>query len=193
MGLGMNAIAQKLAPSATDMIRRDHTKVMAAFHRYDLGAKPHAKRALVNTVCLAVEVHARIEEEIFYPALQDIDPAMVEKSFPEHAELHGLIAELRAMDPAAASFDERFMALMRNVMHHVADEETVLLPEAERVLGSRVNELGKRMLKRRMQLMMPHAGEMARDSAAAMPKSTMLLGVGAVLASAFLLTRGARR
>jgi hypothetical protein len=192
MAFGMNAIAQKLAPSATDMIRRDHSKVVAAFHRYDLGAKPHAKRALVNTVCLAIEVHARIEEEIFYPALQDIDAAMVEKSFPEHAHLHELIAELRSMDPASADFDLRFMELMRNVLHHVADEETTLLPEAERVLGSRVNELGRRMFKRRMQLMMPHAGEMARDSAVAMPKSTMLLGAGALLAGAFLFRRASR-
>jgi hypothetical protein len=29
----MNAIAETLAPSATDLIRNDHTKVLAAFHR----------------------------------------------------------------------------------------------------------------------------------------------------------------
>jgi hypothetical protein len=44
------------------------------------------------------------------------------------------------------------MQLMREVIHHVADEETVLLPTAERALASRLSELGARMTKRRMQL-----------------------------------------
>ncbi len=33
----MNAVS-KLAPSATKMIRADHTKVVATFHRYQLDA-----------------------------------------------------------------------------------------------------------------------------------------------------------
>jgi hypothetical protein len=56
------------------------------------------------------------------------------------------------MGPDDASYDARFMQLMREVIHHVADEETVLLPTAERALASRLSELGQQMTKRRMQL-----------------------------------------
>jgi hypothetical protein len=41
---------------------------------------------------------------------------------------------------------------MRDVIHHIADEETVLIPAAERALASQLSELGARMTRRRMQL-----------------------------------------
>jgi hypothetical protein len=101
----MNAIAETLAPSATDLLRRDHTKVLRAFHRYKLTSNPGRKQALVTSVCLALEVHAQVEEEIFYPAMRGADPAVVEKSVPEHDEMRGLIATLRGMEPTLDEYD----------------------------------------------------------------------------------------
>jgi hypothetical protein len=185
----MNALAQTLAPSATDLIRADHTKVLGAFHRYKMASSPARKHAIVNTVCLALEVHAQIEEEIFYPAVRAEHPAIVDKSVPEHAEMRSLIAMLRGMQPQSEEYDRTFMELMRAVMHHVADEETTLLPDAERLLGGELGELGARMLKRRLQLMMPRAGEVARYSARAMPAAPLLVAAGALVAGAWLFSR----
>ncbi len=185
----MNALAQTLAPSATDLIRADHTKVLGAFHRYKMASSPARKHAIVNTVCLALEVHAQIEEEIFYPAVRAEHPAIVDKSVPEHAEMRSLIAMLRGMQPESEEYDRTFMELMRAVMHHVADEETTLLPDAERLLGGELGELGARMLKRRLQLMVPRAGEAARYSARAMPAAPLLVAAGALVAGAWLFSR----
>jgi hypothetical protein len=69
---------------------------------------------------------------------------------------------------------------MRDVIHHVADEETMLLTHAESVLSDRLGELGAQMMKRRMELMAPQAGEMAVNKARAMPGGLML-AVGALL------------
>src|SRR5688572_27551084 len=185
----MNAFTQALAPSATDLIRADHTKVLGAFHRYKMASSPARKHAIVNTVCLALEVHAQIEEEIFYPVLRAEHPAIVDKSVPEHEEMRSLIAMLRGMQPESEEYDRTFMELMRAVMHHVADEETSLLPDAERLLGSELGELGARMLKRRLQLMVPRAGEAARYSAGAMPATPLIVAAGALLAGAWLFSR----
>ena len=185
----MNALAQTLAPSATDLIRADHTKVLGAFHRYKMASSPARKHAIVNTVCLALEVHAQIEEEIFYPAVRAEHPAIVDKSVPEHAEMRSLIAMLRGMQPESEEYDRTFMELMRAVIHHVADEETTLLPDAERQLGGELGELGARMLKRRLQLMVPRAGEAARYSARAMPAAPLLVAAGALVAGAWLFSR----
>ena len=187
----MNAIAHTLAPTATDLIRSDHTKVLAAFHRYKPSVSPGKKLALVNTVCLALEVHAQVEEEIFYPAMRAAHPALVEKSVPEHDEMRSMIAILRGSDPNSDEYDRTFMELMRTVMHHVADEETTLLADAERLLGDELGELGARMMKRKMELMMPRAGEMARNSARAMPAAPLMLAAGALIAGAFFLRRRA--
>jgi hypothetical protein len=78
---------------------------------------------------------------------------------------------------------------MREVIHHMADEETVLLPAAEAALADRLSELGARMTQRRLQLAAPHAGEMAANQMRAMPASTMLVA-GGLLAGAYLLGRG---
>ena len=185
----MHAIAKRLSPSATTLLRTDHTKVLATFHKYELGARPQVKQALVNTICLSLEIHAQLEEEIFYPAIRTANPGMVDKSIPEHDEMRRLIATLRGMDAGGGDYDQRFMDLMRTVVHHVADEETTLFPQAERVLAERLGELGAQMTRRRLQLMMPHAAEMARNSARAMPKNSMLLGAGALLAGLFVLRR----
>jgi hypothetical protein len=174
---------------AADMIRADHSRVMATFHRYALDASPRTRQGLAETICLSLEVHAQLEEEIFYPALRAAGSAEVEKAFPEHAEVRALIAALRAMDPVSEQYDATFMELMRAVIHHVADEETVLLPHAEALLAGRLGELGARMARRRLQLAAPRAGEMARNMARALPPRALVVGIGAVLAGALALRR----
>lgn len=183
-------VLSKLSPSITKMIRTDHSHVMLTSHKYSADASPEKKRAIVNAVCLALDIHAQLEEEIFYPALREVDAGneALAKAKPEHDEVRRLIEELRATAPDDASCDSRFMALMRQVAHHVADEEAVLLPAAERLLAGRLSELGAQMTRRRLQLAAPHAAEMAKNTARTMPTGTMLVA-GGLLAGAYLLGR----
>jgi hypothetical protein len=111
---------------------------------------------------------------------------------PEHEEMRSLIATLSGMQPTDPQYDQTFMELMRSVIHHVADEETMLLTHAESVLGSRLGELGGQMMKRRVELTAPQAGEMLGDTARAKP-NTLLFGAGALIAAAYLLRSLGRR
>jgi hemerythrin superfamily protein len=176
----MQTLLRKMGPSATDMIRADHTRVVAAFHRYKADSSPGKKRAIAAMICGSLMVHARIEEEIFYPAMRAAGSTILDELEPEHQEMRTLIAQLTGMQPTDPQYDLTFMELMRDVMHHVADEETMLLTHAESVLGERLGELGAQMMKRRMELMAPQAGEMAANKARAMPGGLML-AVGALL------------
>jgi hypothetical protein len=45
------------------------------------------------------------------------------------------------------------------------------------------------MTKRRLQLMVPHAGEMVRNTARAAPPAAVLLGLGALAAGAYVVQR----
>jgi hemerythrin superfamily protein len=191
----MAAILSTVSPSATAMIRMDHTHVLATFHRYRIESSPQVKRGLSNTICTALEIHAQLEEEIFYPAMRAVasDSAMVDKSIPEHTEMKRLIAKLRDMQPGDAAYDDTVMELMRDVLHHVADEETILLPDAERFLADQLDALGAQMTRRRIALAAPRAGEMAVDAVRAMPVSTMLLTAGALVAGTMLIGRVFKR
>ncbi|WP_194721672.1 hemerythrin domain-containing protein [Noviherbaspirillum malthae] len=187
----MKNLTDKLSPSITNMIRMDHTSVLETFHQYEMNSSPQTKKALVGTICLALEIHAQLEEEIFYPVMGNLaaDTPVVGKSVPEHNEMRRLIAQLRAMEPTDPTYDQTFLQLMKDVMHHVADEETTLLPDAERLIPDRLGELGMQMTKRRLQLMAPHAGEMAMNTARTFPTSSMLVAAGAVLAGTYFAKR----
>ena len=189
----MPALLSRIGPSATDMIRADHTRVLAVFHRYDIDASPRTKQALVDTVCRALEVHAQVEEDVFYPAMREAGSTMVDKAIPEHEEMRRLIATLREMDPAIPEFDATFMDLMREVLHHVADEETAMLPHAEALLGRELGALGARMAKRRVQLMAAGAPQAVRSKVKALPGSPLLWAAGALVAGAFVLRNHRRR
>ena len=190
----MNAVLDKLAPYATNMIRLDHTHVLANFHQYRTTSKPRIKQGLVNTICLALEVHAALEEEIFYPALREVsDNETLRKSVPEHNEMKRLIAQLRVMEPTEPHYDQTFMELMRDVLHHVADEETILLPEAERLLHDELGQIGMRMTKRRLALLAPKGGELALNMARATPTTWYAIFAGVLACGLWLGTRWSRR
>jgi hemerythrin superfamily protein len=192
----MNSLVSRIVPSAVKMIRMDHTHVLATFHKYDLDTPPGTKRALVETVCLALEIHAQIEEEIFYPAVRatTVGAMIADKNVPEHDEMRRLIGALRALEASDPFYDATFMNLMRAVMHHVADEETRLLPEAQRALGEdELHDLGRQMAKRRLELSAPKAGAIARNTVRGAPGTTAAVAAGAIIAGALLARRAFTR
>jgi iron-sulfur cluster repair protein YtfE (RIC family) len=181
---------KNLSPSVTDMIRFDHSHVVVTFHQYVSTKPASVRKALAETICDALEIHATLEEEVFYPALRQLGlgGAALSKSVPEHNEMRRLIAEIHAGDPATPRYDQLLHELMRDVLHHVADEETVLLPEAERMLSTdRLNALGVQMTKRRMQLLAPKAGKAAKNTIVGFSTSTAAIAVG--VASALFAAR----
>lgn len=191
LGAAATRVSKTVSPSITSMIRFDHTHVLAAFRRYRTRLSPSRKRALVANVCLALEIHGQLEEEIFYPALLEAGASAEEldKCVSEHDETRELIDKLRALEPRDAEFDQTFMLMVRNVLHHVADEETMLIPLAESALRDQLGELGWRMTTRRMQLLRPHAREALTTTAMTFPVLTGLTVAG-VLTAAFLIVKG---
>jgi hemerythrin superfamily protein len=180
----------KLAPDVTNLIRHDHTEVSAAFHKYELSTPAAQKKALVNTISALLEIHATLEEQIFYPALREVDPQnkALQEALPQHQEMKRLIQILREMEPGDRDYDLKVNDLMRDVLHHVADEETVLLPAAEIALKDKLGELGAEWTRRRIKMMSERAGELASNATRAMPGSAMLLA-GGMLAGGYLLKR----
>jgi hemerythrin superfamily protein len=199
MGLRFARSAREsLTPDITTMIRLDHTHVLALFHRFRPSTSARRKAALVESACLALEVHTRLEEEIFYPALvqvvgrseilDEILEEVLEKGETEHEEMRKIMAQLRALQVGDPAFDDMFQMLVRTVLHHIADEESTLLPLAETALTDRLGELGMRMTKRRMQLLKPSLGRVAATTARSFPVATTAAAVG-ILALGWLLIR----
>ena len=187
----MSQALDSMTPNITTMIRLDHSHVLAAFRRFRSRLPETRKRALVENACLGLEVHAQLEEEIFYPAMRQIAAAaeILDKSVPEHEEMRTLIGSLRGMEPLDPAYDETFRKLIRSALHHVADEETVLLPLAEELMPDELGHLGRLMTQRRIELLRPHAAEAAATTIRTFPIGAAAAAAG-VLAAGWLLVRG---
>jgi hemerythrin-like domain-containing protein len=186
----MNPLTKKLSPTATRMIRMDHTHVMAQYHKLEPEINEGQREAIVRSICAALEIHAQIEEEIFYPAVREsgVKAPALDTAVPEHDEMRRLIERVRSLDGQRAAQDDALNELINGVMHHMADEETQILPAAEKFLGAqRLAELGAQMTERRLELAKPRAAELAVDLARGAPAKTALMAVGALVAGTVLV------
>jgi hypothetical protein len=136
--------------SALDLLQQDHRELEAYFKQYEEGSD---KAALALKICLALEVHARIEEEIFYPAARDVieNRELVAQAIVEHASAKQLIADIEAMEAGDELHEAKVKVLTEQIRHHVEEEETELFPEI-RESGLDLEALGHRLANRKAEL-----------------------------------------
>ena len=84
-------------PNATQMLRQDHKKVKALFTKFEQGKTGTAKRSAADQAMNELEVHAQVEEEVFYPAVRKAieSSELVDEAKNEHQEAKSLISQLK--------------------------------------------------------------------------------------------------
>jgi len=160
-------------PNATQMIRQDHKKVEGLFKKFDQTQGSQAKRRLAENAMAELEVHAALEEEIFYPAVKkevDDGSSMVQEAIEEHQTVKQLISKLKGMQEADEEFESQFSQLMENVQHHVEEEESEMLPKVEESQLD-LNSLGQQMAQRKQQMQNSGRATKKASNAAASRKS----------------------
>ena len=146
-------------PNAIDLLKADHARVKELFHQYEAAGNRayHKKKGIAEEVCTELEVHTTLEEEFFYPAMKrntDQDGKdLVAEAIEEHHVVATLMEELKGLDPKDERYDAKFKVLMENVEHHIEEEEGEMFPEAEEVLGEKLESLGTQMQERKQELM----------------------------------------
>jgi iron-sulfur cluster repair protein YtfE (RIC family) len=141
---------------ATDVLRRAHERFRALFADH-FGSGPEKKRAIFRALKEELEIHARLEEELFYPAVvrvrSDEARSIVRDGLHEHQIMEGLLAEIEQMDAADERYDERIKNLRENVEHHLRDEEDRIFAQALSHLSeSRLEKIGSDMEARKRKL-----------------------------------------
>lgn len=131
------------------LLKADHKKVAGILEKIDATTERGVKtrEELFMQVKTELDVHAHIEETIFYPELEQADEThdITLEAFEEHRLVKQLLAELETMDKGDEQWTARFTVLKENVEHHVEEEETEMFPKAKKVLGERAEEIGTRM------------------------------------------------
>ena len=152
---------KKLPPDATALLMQDHAEVKAMFRQYEIEEDAGVKSALATEICVALTVHAQIEEEIFYPAAGEAleDDGLVNEAIEEHDEIKKKIVKIVESTTEKSILDGTVKTMMRIVEHHVQEEETQMFPDMRRI-GVDLMDLGRRLAARRAEIllrMMPNS------------------------------------
>jgi len=144
--------------NAVAMIKEDHRRVESLYQDYQrLDGQPAQQRPVVEHICRELEIHAKLEEDIFYPAVQtrvsEDGPDLVEEAIKEHKEMKRLISQLQTGGLAGTDYNKIVHQLMRGVQHHVREEEEEMLPRAEQQLSHSLEQLGMQMQQRKQELL----------------------------------------
>ena len=118
---------------AVGALLEDHRKVNKLFKDFEKAKTSEEKQQIARTVCNELAVHAALEEELFYPAVREIDPEkfgdLLDEAKVEHATAKDLIAQIEGMGPGDELFDAKVTVLGEYVKHHVHEEEEQLFPK----------------------------------------------------------------
>lgn len=158
--------------TAIELLKADHRQVeqwFAQFRRMDNAA---SRQALAADICRAIEVHARLEEEVFYPAFVEAtgNQALYHQAVLEHDDARQVIGRIRASPGVVADhyFDARVQVLGDLIQCHIAEEEMEggmfdLATQA----GLDLDALGARMEQRKIKLMDEAGTDHGYDAAVA--------------------------
>ena len=110
---------------AIGLLKADHRAVEELFGNFEKASGTERKQKLAEEICLALSVHAQIEEEIFYPACEGkVDEDLLKESYVEHDAAKLMIAEIMADAPKSDEFyDAKVKVLQEEIEHHVEEEE----------------------------------------------------------------------
>ena len=144
---------------AIALLKTGHATVKKMFEKEaKLTKKDSEKKAgLFNQLKATLEVHAAIEEEIFYPAVKKARSEHVKdevrEAYEEHKQIKTLLAEISGITPADETWDMKVKVLKEDVEHHVKEEEGEMFPDARKFLGEgKLVELGAQLEARKQEL-----------------------------------------
>lgn len=142
-----------MSNDAIVMLKNDHQEIRKAFRDFEqAGDDAHkTKGKIVDRIIELLTVHTYLENEIMYPRVRELVPALesdVLESYEEHHVADVLVMELAAMKPSDERFRAKTMVLIENVRHHMDEEENDWFPKVRQGLGRKaLGELGEQLLQ----------------------------------------------
>ena len=140
-----------MSSDAIVMLKNDHKEIRKAFRDFEKAGDDayKTKGKIVDRIIELLTVHTYIENEVMYPRVRELVPALeddVLESYEEHHVADVLVVELSAMKPDDERFTAKTTVLIENVRHHMDEEENEWFPQVREALGRKpLQELGAEM------------------------------------------------
>ncbi|MBK8302145.1 MAG: hemerythrin domain-containing protein [Chloracidobacterium sp.] len=135
--------------NAIELLKADHKVVAELFKKVEATTESEHP-AIFAKIKAELDVHAHIEEVIFYPKLKAegnkelID--IVLEGIEEHRQVKMFLKEIAALVDDSEKFEPKLKVLIEDVEHHVKEEENEMFPLVTDQFESDVlDELGAEM------------------------------------------------
>ena len=144
---------------AIALLKTDHKKVRALLETLDGTDAALRRTKLLGQIEVELKAHAKVEEEIFYPAFKRKAKDSEEmQMFFEAREEHGLVdvilPKAKASKPDSDEFAARAKVLKDVVLHHAKEEEKEMFKAAKQLFDrDELKSLGAQMQKRKRELL----------------------------------------
>jgi hemerythrin superfamily protein len=155
MAKGKKARKKAKKADAIELLKRDHAEVKKAFKDFEKAKykDPNACKQFIASICRDIEMHAKLEEELFYPAVRAKikDDDLMNEAQVEHNSAKQLIAEIERLSGDDPMLKAHAMVLAEYIQHHVKEEEGEMFPKVKRARLD-LEGLAQQMLERKDQL-----------------------------------------
>jgi hemerythrin-like domain-containing protein len=154
--------AKRTAPNnggqdAVALLKKDHERVRGLLRKLEKARDRNRQRNIFAQVDNDLQIHIRIEEEIFYPAFRNgangEQKRLYFEALQEHHVVEMILPGMRTSSLSKEVFAAKVKVLKDLVERHIEQEETQILPKARKAIGvGRLKDLGTRIQARKNQL-----------------------------------------
>lgn len=135
--------------NAIELLKADHKTVDKLFQQIE-ATETSEHKAIFEQIDNELEVHAHIEETIFYPALQkEGDEELKDltlEAIQEHRQMKMFLKEIAALADDSEQLDPKLKVLIEDTRHHVMEEEGEMFQMIEEQFdAATIDEWGSRM------------------------------------------------
>jgi hypothetical protein len=135
---------------AIELLEHDHKNVKKLLEEIDEteANAVEKRRELFERIRHEMQVHEKIEEQIFYPALKDHPRAkdIVLEGYEEHHAVDVLLDELDDVPFDDERWAPKMTVIKENIEHHIEEEEEEMFEKARSILDdSDLARLGEQM------------------------------------------------
>lgn len=142
--------------NAVEILKEDHDRVRKLFQKIKESDEDRHPR-IFKQIKEELDVHAVLEESIFYPRLkEDGDQELkdiVLEGIEEHRQMKMFLRQIDGLADDSELFQPKLKVLMEDTEHHVKEEEDEMFPMVKKQFDSAVlNRLGDKMVAERTRL-----------------------------------------
>lgn len=147
----------------TQGLLHDHQFVRQLMQRYLATQDEKVKHYAGPKICETLLQHTRLEEAVFYPAVQKLDSAMITRCLDDHHAADELIEQLQNLSPGDSAYDGLMKQLHEAITAHIELEEQQLFPLV-RQSSLNLQELALRMQAYELSIVSTQASSSQRSA-----------------------------